>query len=106
MIDMSFKTVNGTGTGTFNFNIVDPKNQTTGDQYWFEEKKPGSYIERIQFQTALSLDCDPSTELCGWPLGVYKISAQICNGVCGSHHAHTSIYDSAASSFNIIFRQF
>jgi hypothetical protein len=53
-------TVNGTGTGTFQFNIVDPKNQSSGNQYWFEEKKPGKYSEKLQFKTVSLSDCDPS----------------------------------------------
>ncbi len=53
-------TVNGTGTGTFDFNIVDPKNQSTGNQYWFEEKKPGKYSERLSFKTYSLSNCDPS----------------------------------------------
>ena len=60
IIDLSFKTVNGTGTGTFTFDITDPKNETTGDLYWFEEKKPGSYVEKIQFETFTIPHCDPS----------------------------------------------
>jgi hypothetical protein len=60
VIDLSFRTVNGTGTGTFTFNVIDPKNQSSGDLYWFEEKKPGVYPERIQFQTITIPTCDPS----------------------------------------------
>ncbi len=114
--------MNGTGTGTFTFNIVDPKNQTSGDLYWFEAKKPGKYTERIGFPTYSLSNCDPSkgknqtflkkinflilyillTEVCGgFPLGVYNITAQICNGECGSHHPHTSIYDTQFSSFEV-----
>lgn len=40
-------------------------------------------------------------ELCAWPLGTYKVVGQICNGDCGSHHPHTSIYDTAQSSFEL-----
>jgi hypothetical protein len=53
-------TVNGTGTGTFTFNIIDPKNQTSGDLYWFEERKPGNYSEKLQFKTVSLSNCDPS----------------------------------------------
>ncbi len=60
VIDLSFRTVNGTGTGTFTFNIINPKNQSTGDLYWFEEKKPGVYPERLQFETISIPTCDPS----------------------------------------------
>jgi hypothetical protein len=59
-IDLSFKTVNGTGTGTFTFNVTDPRNETNGDLYWFEEKKPGTYIERLQFPTLTIPSCDAS----------------------------------------------
>lgn len=122
IIDLSFKTVNGTGTGTFTFDVTDPKNQTTGDLYWFEEKKAGTYIEKLQFETLAIPHCNPSDsknsslfisinllfdffslsiELCAWPLGTYKVVGQICNGDCGSHHPHTGVYDTAASSFEL-----
>ncbi len=41
------------------------------------------------------------TEACleAWPLGTYTVTAQICNGECGSRHPHTGIYDQGASSF-------
>jgi len=102
LLDLSFMTVNGTGTGTFTFNIVDPKNQSSGDLYWFEEKKPGTYPEKLEFKTYSLSDCDPSKGLCdAWPVGTYNVTALICNGDCGSHHPHTSIYDSRATSFVI-----
>jgi len=102
IIDLSFKTVNGTGTGTFTFNIIDPKNQSSGDLYWFEERKPGTYTEKLAFKTYSLSDCDSSKGSCeAFPLGTYNITAQICNGDCGSHHPHTSVYDSRASSFVI-----
>jgi len=101
VIDLTFKTVNGTGTGTFTFNIIDPKNQTSGDLYWFEEKKAGTYPYRIGFKTYTISTCDLSKGgVCDdFPVGTYNVTAQVCNGECGSHHPHTAIYDSQASSF-------
>jgi hypothetical protein len=46
------------------------------------------------------------TGLCdAWPVGVYNITARICNGICGSHHPHSSIYDSQFGSFEITKKQ-
>ncbi len=53
--------MNGTGTGTFTFNIIDPKNETSGDLYWFEAKKPGKYSERLGIKTYTLSNCNPST---------------------------------------------
>jgi hypothetical protein len=119
--------VNGTGTGTFTFNIIDPKNETTGDLYWFEAKKPGKYSERLGIKTFTVSNCNPSTGrkidpffhnrfsnfssifltgLCDdFPVGTYNVTAQICNGECGSHHPHTAIYDVGASSFVVTKKQ-
>ncbi|CAF0853409.1 unnamed protein product [Rotaria sordida] len=126
VLDLSFMTVNGTGTGTFTFNIINPKNESSGNLYWFEAKKPGTYIEKLGIKTYALSDCDPSkgknayffvtincliscvilTGLCdAWPVGTYRVTAQICNGDCGSHHPHTSIYDSKATSFVITKKQ-
>lgn len=106
-IDLSFKTINGTGTGTFDFTLINPKNQTDGAEYWFEAKQPGTYTERITFETLTIPNCDSSKgEICEeWPLGVYRIVGRICNGMCDSQHPHTALYDIQTSSFNITQKQ-
>ncbi|UJR35376.1 hypothetical protein I4U23_028133 [Adineta vaga] len=107
IFDCSFISVNGTGTGTINVELLDPKNRTAGNLYWFEARKPGTYPEKIGFQTLFELNCDPSQEVCdGWPIGTYNITAQVCNGECGSHHPHSSIYDTAKGSFEITKKKF
>lgn len=40
-----------------------------------------------------------------WPLGVYNVTGRVCNGICGSHHPHTSLYDMQKSSFELIKKQ-
>lgn len=60
VIDCSFSSVNGTGMGTFEIHIIDPKNRTIDDLYWFEERKPGTYPEKIGMQTLVAYKCDPS----------------------------------------------
>ncbi|CAF1258451.1 unnamed protein product, partial [Didymodactylos carnosus] len=60
VIDCSFISINGTGTGTINIEIVDPKNRSSGDLFWFEARKPGIYPEKIGLQTLFEFDCDPS----------------------------------------------
>ncbi|CAF1186160.1 unnamed protein product [Didymodactylos carnosus] len=102
VIDCSFISINGTGTGTINIEIVDPKNRSSGNLFWFEARKPGIYPEKIGLQTLFEFDCDPTKEVCdNWPLGTYNVTAQVCNGECGSQHPHSSIYDTAKSSFEL-----
>jgi hypothetical protein len=60
ILDCSFVSVNGTGTGTINLAFVDPKNRTFANLYWFEARKPGYYPEKIGFQTLFELGCDPT----------------------------------------------
>jgi len=60
VFDCSFASINGTGTGTINIRIIDPKNRTTDNQYWFEARKPGTYPEKIGFQTLFEMNCDPT----------------------------------------------
>ncbi len=36
-----------------------------------------------------------------FPLGIYNVTGQICNGDCGSHHPHTSVYDNGFASFEV-----
>jgi hypothetical protein len=50
--------VNGTGTGTIVIDFVDPKNRTVSNLYWFEARKPGTYPEKIGFDSLYKLDCD------------------------------------------------
>ncbi len=60
MIDCSFKTLNGTGTSMLRVEITDPQNQTSSNDYLVEAKKPGSYAEKIAFETLTALNCDPT----------------------------------------------
>ncbi|CAF1521261.1 unnamed protein product [Rotaria magnacalcarata] len=77
VIDCSFITRNGTGTGTISIDIIDPKNQTQGNIYWFEERKPGTYPERFGIETVTTeLNCDPATGCNAWPIGTYNVIAQ------------------------------
>ncbi|CAF0841460.1 unnamed protein product [Rotaria sordida] len=102
IFDCSFVSINGTGTGTIVIDMVDPKNRTISNLYWFEARKPGTYPEKIGLQTLVEFNCDPITGVCdGWPIGTYNVTAQVCNGVCGSIHPHTSIYDTAKGSFEL-----
>lgn len=59
VLDCSFITRNGTGTGTYLITITNPKGQPMSADYWFEEKPPGSYTERIPLD-AIQANCDPS----------------------------------------------
>jgi len=101
VIDCSFTTKNGTGTGMLRLGITDPKNESTVNDFLLEGKKPGTYPERIGFKT-LYRNCDLSTGLCdAWPTGQYNVTAELCYGECESHHPHSSVYDMGKSSFVI-----
>jgi hypothetical protein len=60
MFDCSFISINGTGTGTINVEIIDPKNRSSANLYWFVARKPGTYPEKLGFQTLFKINCDPT----------------------------------------------
>lgn len=60
IFDCSFISVNGTGTGTIVLDFIDPKNRTFENLYWFEARKPGTYVEKLPFDTLHELGCDPT----------------------------------------------
>ena len=39
-------------------NIVDSHNETSGDDFLVEAKKPGTYTEKIALQTLTAFNCD------------------------------------------------
>ena len=101
--------------------ITDPHNQTDTNDYLIESKRPGTYPERIGLKTLTALNCTSTNgkfrslfssnnkslyclliELCDdFPVGTYNVTAQLCNGECGSHHPHSEIYDVGKSSFTV-----
>ena len=36
-----------------------------------------------------------------FPIGTYNVTAQLCNGECGSHHPHSQTYDLGKGSFTV-----
>lgn len=36
-----------------------------------------------------------------FPVGTYNVTASLCNGECGSHHPHSSIYAVGKGSFTV-----
>ncbi|CAF0876145.1 unnamed protein product [Adineta ricciae] len=102
VIDCSFKSLNGTGTSMLRIDIVDSHNETNGNDFLVEAKKPGTYPERIALKTLSAWNCDPSTGFCDdFPVGTYNVTAQFCNGECGSHHPHSGTYDVGKASFTV-----
>ena len=92
--------------GTISFDIVDPKNITTSEIFWFEERKAGTYPERIGINTYALASCRSSEGPCNnVPVGNYTVTAYVCNGMCGSHHPHTSVYDTGKASFVVTKKQ-
>ena len=98
--------------------IVDSHNETSGNDFLVEAKKPGTYPERIALKTVSAWNCDPSKGrfrqffvshnrknclgFCDdFPVGTYNVTAQFCNGECGSHHPHSGTYDVGKASFTV-----
>ncbi|CAF1196132.1 unnamed protein product [Adineta steineri] len=101
IIDCSFQSKNGTGPGMLTITIVTPQNQTASNNFGLDAKKPGTYDLRIGVKT-LSRTCNPFDDSCNaFPTGTYNVTAYLCNGECGSHHPHSSIYDFGRSSFTV-----
>lgn len=114
-MDLIFVSLNGTGTGELTVEIDCPDEVTIRDVFLAEEKKSGSYNERITLKAERDPQCDPSqserpTEhpvvrifilaICDERIpGTYNVKVQICNGECGSHHPHSAIYDTIKGSF-------
>ncbi|CAF0781842.1 unnamed protein product [Didymodactylos carnosus] len=87
VIDCSFTSKNGTGTSMLRIEFVDPEKQVSGNDFLIEAKKPGTYTEKIGIKSE------------GFAVGTYNLTAQICNGECGSQHPHSAIYDTGNSLF-------
>ncbi len=60
IIDCSFTSKNGTGTGMLRITIVTPQNQSATNDFLLEAKKPGSYVQKVGVKT-LSMICNPLT---------------------------------------------
>ncbi|CAF4828356.1 unnamed protein product [Rotaria sp. Silwood1] len=102
VIDCSFKSMNGTGTSMLRLDITDPRNETDSNDYLIEAEKPGTYTEKIGLRTLNAWNCDPTKGLCDdFPVGTYNVTAQFCNGECGSHHPHSQTYDVGKASFTV-----
>ncbi|CAF1212789.1 unnamed protein product [Adineta ricciae] len=99
IIDCSFTSKNGTGPGMLSITIVTPQNQSASNDFLLDAKKPGIYDQRIAVKT-FDRDCNSPTDSCnGFPTGTYNVTAYLCDGECGSHHPHSSIYDVGHTSF-------
>ncbi|CAF0876125.1 unnamed protein product [Adineta ricciae] len=101
-IDFTFVSLNGTGTGELVVEIHTPDHIPLGAGFLLEAQKPGTYNERISVKAEPDPQCDPTQEPCEqWGPGAYNVTVFICNGECGSHHPHSSIYDTGKGSFQI-----
>jgi len=101
-IDLTYVSLNGTGTGELVIDIHTPDRIPLGSGFLAEAKKAGTYEERITVKAEPDPQCDPTQEPCEeWLPGVYNVTVQICNGECGSKHPHSAIYDSAKGSFQL-----
>lgn len=68
--------------------IIDAKNETSSNDFLVESKKPGSYPEKIEFDSGLGP-------------GTYNVTAQLCNGECDSHHPHSGTYAVGKTQFTV-----
>lgn len=101
-IDLTYVSLNGTGTGELVIDIHTPDRIPLGSGFLAEAKKAGTYEERITVKAEPDPQCDPTQEPCEqWLPGVYNVTVQLCNGECGSKHPHSAIYDTAKGSFQL-----
>lgn len=59
-IDVTYVTINGTGTGEIVVEINTPDKIPLGAAFLLEEKKPGTYSERITVKAEPDPSCDPT----------------------------------------------
>jgi len=101
-VDMTYVTVNGTGTGEIDIDIHTPDRIPLGASFLLEAKKPGTYTDKITFKAEPDPSCDPTQQPCErWLPGTYNVTVAICNGECGSKHPHSAIYDTKKGSFQL-----
>jgi len=94
-IALQFKVTAQTGTGEVAFFILPPGNSTVLQAITPNEGfAPGQYSAGLPFQTTPS-------EQESWPVGIYQVVAEICNGSCGSKHAHAKLLATAQTQFGI-----
>jgi len=101
-IDLTYVSVNGTGTGELDIDIHCPDRIPLGAGFLLQAEKPGTFSQRITVKAEPDPQCDPTQEPCEeWLPGVYNVTVQVCNGECGSKHAHSAIYDTSRGSFTL-----
>lgn len=72
--DVSFVSLNGTGTGELAIGIRTVDGIDVGDSFLIESLPPGKYEEQISIQAEPDPDCDPTQEQCEqWLPGVYYV---------------------------------
>ncbi len=59
-IDLTFVSINGTGTGELDIEIRTPDRIPLGAAFLLEAKKPGTYSERITVKAEPDPQCDPT----------------------------------------------
>lgn len=74
-IDMSFQTVNGTGTGEVALEILTVDNIPLGDSQLLLPQDPGSYNAKWTVTAEADPDCDPTQGPCEmWLPGNYTVT--------------------------------
>ena len=61
LLDLTYKTVNGTGTGQLLVNIETIDAIKIAPFFLIEEKQPGTYAQRISIDTTPDPDCESAT---------------------------------------------
>jgi hypothetical protein len=60
VVDFTFVSMNGTGTGEIAIDIHAPDRMPLGDSFLWEAKKAGTYTERISVKAEPDPRCDPT----------------------------------------------
>eukprot|EP00013_Stygamoeba_regulata_P021615 CAMPEP_0177649966 /NCGR_PEP_ID=MMETSP0447-20121125/11678_1 /TAXON_ID=0 /ORGANISM="Stygamoeba regulata, Strain BSH-02190019" /LENGTH=255 /DNA_ID=CAMNT_0019152779 /DNA_START=61 /DNA_END=825 /DNA_ORIENTATION=- len=98
-LELVFTVQNHTGTTTIQVDVQPPSGQSFGASSLQAGINPGQYT--VDFDVDTSQGSDSSDEGPSYPPGVYKVTAQVCAGTCGSKHPHAKVYDQKEAQFTI-----
>ncbi|KAK5577835.1 hypothetical protein RB653_002783 [Dictyostelium firmibasis] len=94
-IGVSYNVTNTIATGEISWNVIDPKGFQFGEFEVIIDQTPSTYSAVFNFQATPS-------EQEEFPSGEYQLQMQICEGSCGSPHAHSYILSTQYLNFTII----
>lgn len=96
-VQQVFQVLQKCGTGSIVFEVVPPKGQALGDEQLVADGfAPGNY----ELRYGITLKDDPEKQVYFEP-GLYNTHTFVCEGLCGSHHAHTRVLAVANGNFTL-----